>query len=100
MTENHEEPRNKRHPGAIVCTTGSHLGFAHFLRNKRSKETFQKVHEDNWQRRLPAKHAERIRKARILGAVVTNIVIFTFREFCDPYGAGNRPQQVRYWKAQ
>jgi len=100
MTENHEETCDQRNPGAVIGTTGSHLGLAHFLCDKRSKETFQKVHEDNWQSRLPAKHTERIRKARILGTVITNIVIFTFREFCYPYGAGDRPQQVRYWKAQ
>ena len=75
MTENHEETRDKRNPGAIICTASSNLGLAHFLCDKRSKETFQKVHEDNWQSRLPAKHTERIRKARILGAVITDIVI-------------------------
>ena len=100
MAENHEETRNKRHPRTVIGTTGSHLRFAHFLGNKRSEKALEQIHEHDRERRLPAKHAERIRKARILGAVVTNIVIFTFREFCDPYGAGNRPQQVRYWKAQ
>ena len=100
VAENHEKASNKRHPSAIIGTAGCHLGFAHLECDKRSEETLQKVHEHDRKSRLPAEHAECIREARILGAVVTNVKVLTFREFCDPYGAGDRSQQVRYWKTQ
>jgi len=100
VAENHEEACDKRNPGAIISTTSCNLSFAHFLSNKRSEKALQKVHENNRERGLPAKHTECIREARILGAVITNVEILTFREFCYPYGAGDRPQQVRYWKTQ
>ena len=100
VAKNHEEACNKRNPSAVIGTASGDLSFAHFLCDKRSKEALQKVHEHNGERRFPSKHAECIREARILGAVITNIEILTFREFCDPDGAGDRPQQVRYWKTQ
>ena len=100
VTENHEETCNKRHPSTVIGTASGDLCFAHFLSDKRSEEALQKVHEHDRESRLPAEHAECIREARILGAVVTNVKVLTFREFCDPYGAGDRPQQVRYWKTQ
>ncbi len=100
VTENHEEASNKWNPSAIIGTASGDLSFTHFLCDKRSKEALQKVHEHNGERRFPSKHAECIRKARILGAVITNVKVLTFREFCDPDGAGDRPQQVRYWKTQ
>ena len=100
VAENHEETRNKRHPCAVIGTASGDLCFAHFLSDKRSEEALQKVHENDRESRLPAEYAECIREACILGAVVTNVKVLTFREFCDPYGAGDRPQQVRYWKTQ
>jgi len=100
VAENHEEASKERHPSAVIGTASGDLSFAHFLGDKRSKEALQKVHEHDRESRLPAEHAECIREARILGAVVTNIKVLTFREFCYPYGAGDRPQQVRYWKTQ
>ena len=100
MAENHEKASDKRNPRAVVSTTGSHLGFAHLESDERTEKALQKVHENDGERRLPAEHTERIGKARILGAVIADIEILTFREFCDPYGAGDRPQQVRYWKTQ
>ena len=100
VSENHEKTSNERHPRAEIGTTGGNLSFTHFLCDKRSKKALQQIHENNRQRRFPAEHAERIREARILGAVVADVEIFTFREFCDPYGTGDRSQQVRYWKAQ
>ena len=83
-TDNHEEPGDKRNPGAIIGATGSHLGFAHFLGNERTEKALQEVHENDGERRLPTKHTECIRETRILGAVVTNVKVLTFREFCDP----------------
>ena len=100
VAENHEEASKERHPSAIISTASGDLSFAHSLGDKRSEKALQKIHEHNRERRLPAEHAERVREARILGAVVTNVKILTFREFCYPYGAGDRPQQVRYWKTQ
>ena len=100
VAENHEETCNKRDPCAVIGAASGDLCFAHFLGDERSKETLQKIHEHDRESRLPAEHAECIREARILGAVVTNVKVLTFREFCDPYGAGDRPQQVRYWKTQ
>ena len=100
VAENHEEASNKRNPCTVIGATSSDLCFAHFLSDKRSEKALEQIHEHNWERRLPAEHAECIREASILGAVVTNIEILTFREFCYPYGAGDRPQQVRYWKTQ
>ncbi len=100
VAENHKETCNKRHPRAVISTASGDLSFAHFLGDKRSEKALQKVQEHDRESRLPAEHAECIREARILGAVVTNVKIRTFREFCYPYGAGDRPQQVRYWKTQ
>ena len=100
VAENHEEACKERNPCTVIGTASGDLCFAHFLSDKRSEEALQKVHEHDRESRLPAKHAECIREARILGAVVTNVKVLTFREFCDPYGAGDRPQQVRYWKTQ
>ena len=100
VTENHEEASNKRHPSTVIGTASGDLCFAHFLGDKRSEEALQKVHKNDRESRLPAEHTECIREACILGAVVTNVKVLTFREFCDPYGAGDRPQQVRYWKTQ
>ena len=100
VAENHEETCKERNPCTVIGTASGDLCFAHFLSDKRSKEALQKVHEHDRESWLPAKYAECIREASILGAVVTNIKILTFREFCDPYGAGDRPQQVRYWKTQ
>ena len=100
VAENHEEACKERNPCTVIGTASGDLCFAHFLSDKRSEEALQKVHEHDRESRLPAEHAECIREARILGAVVTNIKVLTFREFCDPYGAGDRPQQVRYWKTQ
>ena len=100
VAENHKETGDKRHPSAVIGTASGDLSFAHSLGDKRSKKALQKIHEHNRERRLPTEHAERVREARILGAVVTNVKILTFREFCYPYGAGDRPQQVRYWKTQ
>ena len=100
VAENHEEACKERHPCTVIGTASGDLSFAHLLSDKRSKKALQKVHEHDRESRLPAEHAECIREARILGAVVTNIKVLTFREFCDPYGAGDRPQQVRYWKTQ
>ena len=100
VAENHEEACKERNPRTVIGTASGDLCFAHFLSDKRSEEALQKVHEHDRESRLPAEHAECIREARILGAVVTNVKVLTFREFCDPYGAGDRPQQVRYWKTQ
>ena len=100
VAENHKETGDKRHPRAVIGTTSRHLSFTHLLCDKRSKKAFQQVHENDRQRRFPAEHAERVREARILGAVVADVEIFTFREFCYPDGTGDRSQQVRYWKAQ
>ena len=100
VAENHEETSNKRDPCAVIGAASGDLCFAHSLGDKRSKKALQKGHEHDRESRLPAEHAECIREARILGAVVTNIKVLTFREFCYPYGAGDRPQQVRYWKTQ
>ena len=100
VAENHEEASNKRNPSAIIGTASGNLSFTHFLCDKRSEKALQKVHENDRESRLPAEYAECIREARILGAVITNVKVLTFREFCDPYGAGDRPQQVRYWKTQ
>ena len=100
VAENHEKACNKRHPSAVISTASGDLSFTHFLSDKRSKEALEQIHEHDWERRLPTKHTECIRETRILGAVVTNVKVLTFREFCDPYGAGDRPQQVRYWKTQ
>lgn len=100
VAENHEEASDERYPCAVIGAASGDLSFAHFLSDKRSKETLEQIHEHDRERRLPAEHAECIREARILGAVITNVKVLTFREFCDPYGAGDRPQQVRYWKTQ
>ena len=100
VAENHEETCKERNPCTVIGTASGDLCFAHFLSDKRSEEALQKVHEHDRESRLPAEHAECIREARILGAVVTNVKVLTFREFCYPYGAGDRPQQVRYWKTQ
>ena len=100
VAENHEEACKERNPCTVIGTASGDLSFAHFLGDERSKETLQKIHEHDRESRLPAEHAECIREARILGAVITNVKVLTFREFCDPYGAGDRPQQVRYWKTQ
>ena len=100
VAENHKETGDKRHPGTVIGTTSRHLSFTHLLCDKRSKKALQQVHENDRQRRLPTEHAERVREARILGAVVADVEIFTFREFCYPDGTGDRSQQVRYWKAQ
>ena len=100
VANNHEQPSDERHPSTIVGPTRCNLSFAHFLSDKWPKEALQEVYKDNRQRRFPAQHAERIRKPRILGAIVSDIEIFTFRDFCDPDGTGDRPQQLRYWKAQ
>ncbi len=100
VAENHEETCNKRDPCAVIGAASGDLSFAHSLGDKRSKKALQKIHEHDRESRLPAEHAECIREARILRAVITNIKVLTFREFCDPYGAGDRPQQVRYWKTQ
>ena len=100
VAENHKETGDKRHPRAVIGTTSRHLSFTHLLCDKRSKKALQQVHENDRQRRLPTEHAERVREARILGAVVADVEIFTFREFCYPDGTGDRSQQVRYWKAQ
>jgi len=100
MAKNHKETSKEWDPCAVIGATGCHLGFAHLECDKRSEEALQKVHKYDRESRLPAEHAECIREASILGAVVTNIKVLTFREFCDPYGAGDRPQQVRYWKTQ
>jgi len=100
VAENYEEASDKRNPCTVISTASGDLSFAHFLSDERSKEALEQIQEHNRESRLPTKHTERIREARILGAVITNIKIFTFREFCDPYGAGDRPQQVRYWKTQ
>ena len=89
VTKNHQEASDKRNPVRIVGTAGSHLGLAHLYGNPRAKKALEQVHEDHGKRRLETQHAERVGKARILGAVITNIEIFTFREFCDPYGAGD-----------
>ena len=100
VAENHEKACDKRNPCTVIGTASGHLRFAHFLSDKRSEKALEQVHEHNRERRLPAEHAECIRETGILGAVVTNVEILTFREFCYPYGAGDRPQQVRYWKTQ
>ncbi len=100
VAKNHEEASDKRNPGAVIGTTGSHLGGTHLLCDERAKEALQQIHEHDRERGLPAQNAEGIRKARILGTVVPNVEVLTLREFCDPYGAGDRPQQVRYWKTQ
>ena len=100
VAKNHEKACDKRNPCTVIGTTSGHLRFAHFLSDKRSEKALEQIHEHDRERRLPAEHAECIREARILGAVITNVEILTFREFCYPYGAGDRPQQVRYWKTQ
>lgn len=100
MAKNHEEARHKRNPGTVISTTGSHLRLAHLDGDERAKEALEQIHKNNRERGLPAQNAEGIRKAGILGTIVPNVEILTFREFCDPYGAGDRPQQVRYWKTQ
>lgn len=100
VAENHEEARHKRNPGAVIGTAGSHLRLAHLDGDERAKEALEQIHKNNRERGLPAQNAERIRKAGILGTVVPDVEVLTFREFCDPNGAGDRPQQVRYWKTQ
>ena len=100
VAENHEEASHKRDPGTVIGTACRHLRLAHLDGDERAKEALEQIHEDNRERGLPAQNAERIRKAGILGTVVPNVEVLTFREFCDPYGAGDRPQQVRYWKTQ
>ncbi len=100
VAKNHEEASNERYPCAVIGTASGDLSFAHFLCDKRSEKALEQIHEHNGERRLPSKHTECIREARILGAVITNVKVLTFREFCYPYGAGDRPQQVRYWKTQ
>ena len=100
MTENDENARNKGNPAAIVGTASSYLGSTHLKCNEGAKKALQQIHKNHRERRLPAQHTEGIGKARILGTVVPNVIILTLRDFCDPYGAWDRPQQVRYWKTQ
>ena len=47
VPENHEETSDKRNPGTVISTSGSHLSFAHFLGDERSKEPLNEIHEDN-----------------------------------------------------
>lgn len=100
MAKNYKEASHERNPGAVIGATSCNLGGTHPLGNKRAEKAFKQIHEHHGERRLPAKHAERIRKAGILGTVVPDVEVLTLREFCEPYGAGDRPQQVRYWKTQ
>ena len=106
MPENHQKTRNKGNPGQVgnVPEGGEiscgRLGFAHLDGDERSKETLQQIHEHHGKGGLPAQHTEGVGQACVLGAVVSNVEVLSFREFCDPDCAGDRPQHVRYWKTQ
>ncbi len=100
VTENHKNTRHQRNPVRIVRTTCSHLHFAEPHGNPRAKESLEQVQEHHRKRRFPAQHAERVGEPRILGAVVPNVERAALCEFCYPDRAGDRPQQVRYWKTQ
>ena len=100
MTQNHQQARHHGEPCGIILATSGNLRGTHLHGNPRAKEPFEQIHEHHGERRLPAQHAERVGETRILGTVVPNVEILTFRDFCYPNRAGDRPQQVRYRKTQ
>jgi len=100
VTENDEDARHQRNPVRIVGTARGHLHFAQPHGNPRTKESFEQIQEHYGKSWLPAQHAERVGEPGILGAVVPNVERAALCEFCYPDRAGDRPQQVRYWKTQ
>ena len=100
VAKNHQQARHQRYPMGIIFATGGNLRGTHLHGNPRAKETLEQIHEHHGERRLPTQHAERVGETRILGTVVPNVEILTFRDFCYPDRAWDRPQQVRYRKTQ
>ena len=100
VAKNHQQARHQRHPMGVILATGSNLRGAHLHGNPRAKESLEQIQEYYGERRFPAQHAKRVGESRILGTVVPNVKILTFRDFCYPNCAWDRPQQVRYRKTQ
>ena len=94
VSQNHQQACHQRHPSFVG------LSFAQLHGNPGAKEALEQIQEHYRKCRLPAQHAERVGETRILGTVVPDVEILTFRDFCYPNCAWDRPQQVRYRKTQ